>query len=129
MELQVQVQPVNGTFSMILVRGRVKGDSILKEFTNGGCATNVTVFYDFQYENEGNTIVRSASHNCVAYNELAQHIVGLKAGTPISFVGRQRSRSYQQNGETRWITEIVIEELVDIAVGSQHQQADRVANG
>lgn len=57
---------------------------------------------------------------CVAWGNTAQ-LVGnaVRAGTPVVIKGRISLRSYEQNGEKKWSTEVNVESL-DV-VGAQQQ--------
>lgn len=50
--------------------------------------------------------------NCVAWGDEAQKVGNyVKANTPVGIKGRIGSRSYEQNGEKKYVTEVNVESL------------------
>lgn len=66
---------------------------------------------------------------CVAWGNTAQ-LVGnaVKSGTPVVVKGRISTRSYEQNGEKKWATEVNVESL-DVPGMQQAQPKPQQASG
>lgn len=71
-----------------------------KKVANFNMATNET------YVRNGEQKQATQYHRCVAWENLADTVNGLGKGSPVVVVGKITTRSYEQNGEKRYITEI-----------------------
>ena len=120
-----------GTVNKVILIGRLGADPQLR-FTPSGrpnasfnLATNA-VWKD----QEGNQQERTDWHRIVAWGKLAE-IIGeyLKKGSSIFLEGRLQTRSYEDNGQKKYITEVVadsIEMLGKKGEGSSSDQSDHV---
>lgn len=90
--------------SVVLV-GRMTKDPELK-YTNSGKANTRFTLAVQRNKNEADFI------NCVAWEKNAENIAEyFRKGNQIGVQGRLTVRSYQQNGENKWIAEVVVEKF------------------
>ena len=87
--------------------GRLTKDPELK-YTQGGkafCKFSIAVTREFNRE-EADFI------GCVAWDKRAETIAEyLRKGRRIAIQGRLNVRSYEQNGENKWITEVIVDKF------------------
>lgn len=94
--------------------GRLGNDPELRSFESGkkmatfSMATNETYF-----NNKGEKVTDTQWHNIVAWGKKADIIEEyLKKGSEIAMHGKLVNRKYDKDGETRYITEISLSELL-----------------
>ena len=93
--------------NQVTLIGRLTKDPELK-YTQGGkafCKFSVAVTREFNRE-EADFI------GCVAWDKRAETIAEyLRKGRRIAIQGRLNVRSYEQNGENKWITEVIVDKF------------------
>lgn len=96
--------------------GRLGNDPQIRSFESGkqmatfSLATNETY-----YNNKGEKVDDTQWHNVVAWGKKAQIVDDyLKKGSEIALEGKLVNRSYEKEGEKKYITEIVMNELLMI---------------
>ena len=93
--------------NQVTLIGRLTKDPELK-YTQGGkavCKFNIAVTREFNRE-EADFI------GCVAWDKRAETIAEyLRKGRRIAIQGRLNVRSYEQNGENKWITEVIVDKF------------------
>lgn len=94
--------------------GRLGNDPQVKNFESGkkmvsfSLATNETY-----YNNKGEKVEDTQWHNIVAWGKKADVAQSyLKKGSEIAVQGKLVNRSYESNGEKKYITEISLNELL-----------------
>lgn len=94
--------------------GRLGNDPEVRSFESGktmatfSLATNETY-----YNNKGEKVEDTQWHNIVAWGKRVSVIENyLKKGSEIAIEGKLINRQYEKNGETRYITEISLNELL-----------------
>ncbi len=101
--------------NQVTLIGRLTKDPELK-YTQSGkafCKFNIAVTREFNRD-EADFI------GCVAWDKRAETIAEyLRKGKRIAIQGRLSVRSYDQNGETRWITEVIVDKFDFIDSNSQ----------
>lgn len=55
-------------------------------------------------------------HRCVAWRDAAEKLAACDEGTLVYVAGRLQTRSYDQAGEKKWITEVVVSVVRRLAV-------------
>ena len=98
--------------NLICVTGRITKDLELQTLQNGTYNCNFSIAVERGYKDEqGNMQVDFFS--VVAWNSPAEFLCKYcKKGDKIGIKGRLQTRQYQtQNGETRFITEIVVDQV------------------
>ena len=93
--------------------GNLGNEPKFKEFDNGGAVCNVTIATTdkgFTTKDGRKIEERTEWHNVVFRNGLAK-VVGKYAhkGDKVYVSGKLKSRQYEQDGQTKYITEIVAE--------------------
>ena len=66
--------------------------------------------------------------NCVAWDKRAETIAEyLRKGRRIALQGRLSVRSYEQNGETKWMTEVIVDkfDFIDTAASGGSSYEDK----
>ena len=93
--------------NQVTLIGRLTKDPELK-YTQGGkafCEFSIAVTIEFNRE-EADFI------GCVAWDKRAETIAEyLRKGRRIAIQGRLNVRSYEQNGENKWITEVIVDKF------------------
>ncbi len=91
----------------VTLLGRLTRDPELK-FSQSGkafCKFSIAVQRDFK-KDEADFI------NCIAWDKRAELLTEyLRKGRRIALQGRLNVRNYDQNGETKWITEVIIDKF------------------
>lgn len=96
--------------------GRLGTDPQVRDFESGkqmatfSLATNETY-----YNNKGEKVTDTQWHNIVVWGKKAKIVDDyLKKGSEIALEGKLVNRSYEKEGEKRYVTEIVLNELLMI---------------
>jgi len=101
-----------GVNKAILI-GNLCNNPELKEFSNGRCA-NITLATNSSWKdkNTGQQQEKAEFHRVVFFNKLAE-IAGqyLKKGSKVYIEGSIRTRAWEKDGEKRYTTEIVANEM------------------
>ena len=95
----------------VILTGTVVRDPQMRTTQKGTAVAGFTVMtvrrFGKQMEFEGKDYI-----NCVAWGNEAQKVGNyVKANTPVEIKGRIGSRSYEQNGEKKYVTEVNVESL------------------
>ncbi len=97
----------------VVLMGRLTRDPELKYSQAGKAFSKFTVAVNREFKREEADFI-----NCTAWGKTAETIAEyLRKGRRIALQGRISVSSYEQNGETRWSTEVVVDkfEFVDTA--------------
>ncbi len=103
----------------VMLMGRLARDPELKYSQSGKSFSKFTVAVNREFNREEADFI-----NCVAWGKTAETIAEyLRKGKRIALQGRLNVRSYDQNGETKWMTEVIVDkfEFVDPAGSSGGQ--------
>ena len=109
--------------NIVTLLGRLTKDPELK-YTQSGkafCKFSLAVTREFNRE-EADFI------NCVAWDKRAETIAEyLRKGRRIALQGRLSVRSYEQNGETKWITEVIVDkfDFIDTTSGGSSSYEEK----
>ena len=102
-----------GINKVILV-GRLGKDPEVKYFTSGDavCNFSIATSESWKDKNTGEKKEKTEWHRIVAFRKLAE-ICGqyLSKGSQIYLEGKLQTRSYEQGGSTRYVTEIVADQV------------------
>lgn len=89
-----------------IIIGNVGKDPEIKKFDNGQVA-NLTIATTEKYTKNDEKVELTEWHNIVATGKLSEIIEKwVKKGDKILIEGKIRTRSYEKNGEKRYVTEI-----------------------
>ena len=97
----------------VVLMGRLARDPELKYSQSGKAFSRFTVAVNREFNREEADFI-----NCTAWGKTAETIAEyLRKGRRIALQGRISVSSYEQNGEKRWSTEVVVDrfEFVDTA--------------
>jgi len=93
--------------------GRLARDPELKSIPSGDAVANFTLACGKSYKDKsGQKQERTEWVRCVAWRQLAE-LIGkyLTKGSQVYLSGEFQTRSYEQNGEKKYITEIVVSDI------------------
>jgi len=114
----------------VVLMGRLAKDPELKYSQTGKAFSKFTVAVNREFNREEADFI-----NCTAWGKTAEIIAEyLRKGRRIALQGRISVSSYEQNGETRWSTEVVVDkfEFVDTAnsqkAGNSQMQSKKSEN-
>jgi single-strand DNA-binding protein len=100
--------------------GNVVRDPEMKYTPNGAAVTTFSVATNRTYNSDGEKKEETDFHRIVAWNKLAEICNQfMKKGTKVFVSGRLQNRQWedQQTGQTRYMTEIVLEDMVLLPSG------------
>lgn len=96
--------------------GRLGNDPQIRNFESGKqMATFSLATNESYYNNKGEKVNDTQWHNIVVWGKKAQVVDDyLKKGSEIALEGKLVNRSYEKEGEKKFVTEIVMNELLMI---------------
>ena len=93
--------------NLVTLIGRLTRDPELKYSQSGKAFCKFSVAVTREYNRDEADFV-----NCVAWDKRAETIAEyLRKGRRVALQGRLSVRSYEQNGETKWITEVIVDKF------------------
>lgn len=97
------------TINEVKILGRLGKDAEVKTFDNGGSITKLTVATENNYKNKtsGEWIKETDWHNVVVKGAKSAEAGRFKKGQLVALTGSVKTRSYDVNGEKRYLTEIL----------------------
>ncbi|MCP4748501.1 MAG: single-stranded DNA-binding protein [Desulfobacteraceae bacterium] len=108
----------------VIIMGRLGKDPDLRYTPDGTAVCNFSMATSDQWrdKNTGEKKERTEWHRIVVWRKLAE-ICGkyLKKGSQIYIEGKLQTRSWEQDGVTRYVTEIVAADLKFIGEGNHRQ--------
>jgi single-strand DNA-binding protein len=95
-------------FNQATVAGHLGQDPEIRYSASGNAVCNMLVATKDRYKNED----RTEWHRIITFGKLAE-LCGqyLKKGSPVLFQGKIQTRSYEKDGQTRYITEIIADRM------------------
>ena len=91
----------------ITLIGRLTADPALKYTQSGKAFTKFSIAVQREFNREEADFI-----NCIAWDKRAETICEyLRKGRRIALQGRLSVRSYEKDGETKWITEVIIDKF------------------
>jgi single-strand DNA-binding protein len=119
---------MNSLKNRVTLIGNLGQDPETKTTETGKKVTHFTLATDDGYKNsDGQKVSETTWHNIVAWNGLAE-IAGkyLKKGRQVAVEGRIVYRTYEdKKGATKYITEIVLNDLILLRNGKEQGKADQ----
>ena len=104
--------------------GRVGKDPEVRNFDNGGKVANFTLATDDSYKKDGEKIEQTDWHNVSIWRGLAEVVEKyVKKGSLLYLEGKIKTRSYEKDGEKRYITEVICHDMKMLGSKSDNQQA------
>ncbi len=93
--------------------GNLTRDVELRYTPSGAAVATFSVATNRTYVTDGEKKEDVDFHRCVAWNKLAELCSQLlKKGTKVFVSGRLQNRSWEQDGTTKYMTEIVLEDMI-----------------
>lgn len=94
--------------------GRIGSDTELKTLESGRNLLNISIATkEFYKDKEGNKQDRTEWHRLVAWGKTAELIDKIvNKGDEIAVEGKLTHRSYEKDGETRYTTEVLVNEFL-----------------
>ena len=93
--------------NLVTLIGRLTRDPELKYSQSGKAFCKFSVAVTREYNRDEADFI-----NCVAWDKRAETIAEyLRKGRRVALQGRLSVRSYEQNGETKWITEVIVDKF------------------
>ena len=102
--------------NLVTLIGRLTRDPELKYSQSGKAFCKFSVAVTREYNRDEADFI-----NCVAWDKRAETIAEyLRKGRRVALQGRLSVRSYEQNGDTKWITEVIVDkfDFIDTTSGS-----------
>lgn len=111
----------------VMLLGKVGRDPKMIMTKKGSAMANFSVQCVEKYQWQGEWHEKNAFIPCVAFGKTAELIGNsCKAGSDIFVEGKINVRSYEQNGEKRWVTEVNVDHA---EVGAMAQPANSAWGG
>lgn len=104
--------------------GRLGQDPTVRHLDNGNVVASFSVATSYKYKDKaGEQKEVTEWSNCVVWGALAEKVVAkyLHKGNIVYCAGRLTTRSYEKDGVTRYITEVVLNDVVLLPQGSPGQ--------
>ena len=99
----------------VILVGRITKDPELKSIQSGSSVVNFTIAVNrpvSQAQNQDQNANNADFINCVIWNKQAENLAKyVKQGSLIGVEGRIQTRSYDSNGTTRYITEVLCDNV------------------
>lgn len=93
--------------NLIVLIGRLTADPTLKYSQSGKAFTKFSIAVTREFNRDDADFI-----NCIAWDKRAETICEyLRKGRRIALQGRLSVRSYEKDGETKWITEVIIDKF------------------
>ena len=107
-----------------ILLGNLGKDPEVRHLDNGKAVANFSIATSESYKNkQGERVTNSEWHNVVLWSPLAEIAEKfLKKGSQVYVEGKLTTRSYDKDGEKRYVTEVVGRELTLLGGKSQQQE-------
>lgn len=114
--------------NIVVLKGNVGQDPKVTTFENGGKVAQfslATTERGFKTKDGKDVPDRTDWHNVVVAKTGLAGVVEefVKKGTPVLIHGKLRQRSYEKDGETRYISEVYADELELLGSGKKREDA------
>ena len=105
---------MNAIRNSVQLIGRLGNDPQIKSFYSGKkMATFSLATNDVYYNNQGEKVEDTQWHNIVAWGKKSEVIENyLKKGQEVAIQGKLINRSYEKEGEKKYVTEVVVSEIL-----------------
>lgn len=95
----------------VILSGNIARDPVIRATQTGKTVASFTVVTERKFQANGKAYDMKDYINCVAWGQQAEVIGNVRAGASVEIKGRIGSRSYESNGEKRWVTEVTAEDV------------------
>lgn len=99
-------------WQQVIAVGNVGADPEIRQFSSG-ISANIRLAVTKQYRKDGERKEVTEWINCVVFYEKLVEVVEqyVTKGKEIMVVGELRTRSYEKDGQKRYVTEVVVSEI------------------
>ena len=117
----------------VILVGRITKDPELRSIQSGSSVVNFTIAVNRPVAQNADQNANTADFiNCVIWNKQAENLAKyVKQGSLIGVEGRIQTRSYDSNGTTRYITEVLCDNVQFLETkkdGAKAQQVEESSN-
>ncbi len=108
------------SWNRVELMGNLTKDPELRYTPSGAAVCTFSIATNRVFVTDGERKEEADFHRCVSWNKLAELCNQLlKKGTRVFVSGRLQTRSWQdQSGETKYMTEVVIEDMIVVSQGA-----------
>lgn len=111
----------------VILIGRLTKDADLRATTTGTAVASFTLAVDRQFKAQNGT-KETDFINCIAWRKQAENVAKyVHKGSKIAVEGRLQVRKYEKEGQARWITEVIADNITFLE--SKKQEAKEEAEG
>ena len=93
----------------VILSGELVRDAVVRTTKTGRVLSSFTIKADSTYKVNGETLTSYTYVNCVYWGEAPVTL----AGDAISVEGRLSARSYEKDGQKRYVTEVVVDRFIE----------------
>ena len=95
----------------VILIGRLTKDADLRATTTGTAVASFTLAVDRQFKAQNGT-KETDFINCIAWRKQAENVAKyVHKGSKIAVEGRLQVRKYEKDGQARWITEVIADNI------------------
>lgn len=107
----------------VMLIGRLGKDPELKHTKTGKAVCSFSIATSESYVTDGDRQTKTTWHNIIAWGKLAETVGSyLKKGQEVYVEGRIENRSYEKDGTTKYISEIIMSSLVFLGSKTEDKQ-------
>lgn len=104
---------MNNLKNKVSLIGNLGMNPEVKEFENGNKRAKISLATSEVYMKDGERVTETQWHNLVAWGKKAELMERLlKKGSQVAVDGKLVNRSYEVEGEKKYITEVVVNEFM-----------------
>ena len=101
--------------NLVYLIGRLCEDTVTKEYEDGKSMLTINLAVQRSFKNE-NGIYETDFIRCILWNGIAAHTSEYcKKGDLVGVKGRIQNRSYDDSGEKKYITEVIVDKVSFLA--------------
>ena len=101
--------------NLVYLIGRLSEDPVIKEYEDGKSMLTINLAVQRSFKNEDG-IYEADFIRCILWNGIASHTSEYcKKGDLVGVKGRIQTRSYEDNEEKKYITEVVVDKVSFLA--------------
>lgn len=104
--------------------GNLGDDPEVRYLPNGDCTVNISVAVTEKWKDKQTGEIKESTEwvRCVAWRKLAEIIAEYaKKGSKVFVCGKFKTRSYEKDGVTKYITEIVLDQCILLGGGQRSE--------